>query len=174
MCGVMIMTDIDVTIREDLSAALDRAIAASLDLSAPLGLIANEGRNATLENFRGEHAPDGAPWVITLRKLLQPGKRILVESGDLIGSIIGRADKTSASWGSEASGAAAVIAAVHQFGATIRPKAAKALKTPFGPRKSVRIPARPFVGFNDAQQDHALRTIAAHYEAAFAAPGGAA
>lgn len=168
----MIMTDIEISISDDLSAAIDRAVAAGLDMSASLGLIANFGRNATLDNFSGEHDPEGVPWVVTFRKRANPFKKILVESGDLIGSIVALFDKESAQWGSEASGAAAIIANVHQFGAKIRAKAGKALNTPFGPRRSVTIPARPFVGFNANQQDHALNVIRKHFESAF--QGGAA
>lgn len=172
MCGAMIMTDIDISISDDLSAAIDRSVAAGLDMSAPLGLIANFGRTATLDNFSGEHDPQGAPWIITFRKRANPFKKILVESGDLIGSIIALFDKDTAQWGSEASGLAAIIANVHQFGAKITAKTAKALNTPFGPRRSVTIPARPFVGFNPNQQDHALNVIRNHFETAF--QGGAA
>ena len=172
MSGVIIMTVIEIKISEDLSAALDRAIAASRDLSAPLGAIANFGRNATLDNFTGEHDPDGKPWIITFRKRANPFKKILVESGDLIGSIIALFDAKSATWGSEASGAAAIIANVHQFGARITAKAGKALNTPFGLFAAVNIPARPFVGFNANQQDHALKVISSHFESAF--QGGAA
>lgn len=171
------MTDIEISISEDLSAAIDRAVAAGLDMSAPLGAIANFGRNATLDNFSGEHDPDGRPWIVTFRKRANPFKKILVESGDLIGSIIALFDKESAQWGSEASGAAAIIANVHQFGAKITAKAGKALNTLFGPRRSVTIPARAFVGFNANQQDHALNVIRKHFETAFqggGSSGGAA
>jgi phage virion morphogenesis protein len=138
----------------------DSAILGALDrlqegIAAEGGLLAQIGAYgvaSTTRRFGTETAPDGAPW-----KGLNPayasfkgaGYDILTRSGALRSSqhyVVGAGE---VSWGS-----GMIYAAVHQFGATIVPKNAKALSFQLGLdgrrvfAKSVTIPARPYLGIS--------------------------
>lgn len=156
------MIDIDVTISDNLSAVLARAAREGGDLRDPFALVANAMRNSTIDNFTAESSPLGVPWVITNRKRDQPGSSMLKKSGDLIGSIKGDSGADFAAAGPEKSGGAADYAAAQHFGARILAKLGSALNTPFGPRKSVTIPARPYVGWNPALEDRTTQVFTNH------------
>lgn len=122
--------------------------------------IGEEGKKESQARIvAGGPAPDGSPWPelhpLTLALKKGPGK--LRERGDLHDSI---------AWQEEGDGAVAIgsrmiYARIHQLGGTIRPKGErKALQTPSGPRKSVRIPARPYLGFSEKGKDRVLRKAA--------------
>lgn len=162
------MADVAIIVSEDVSAAFARADLGFADLSVPLSQIAAAGVASTDENFAGQHDPLGVPWAITNRKRQDGSARILFMSGDLQNSVIGRGFANYAEWGPEGSGGAGIYALVHQWGATIKAKAAKALATPFGPRASVRIPARPFVGFNEKLEALTLQILGDHIASLFA------
>lgn len=92
----------------------------------------------------------------------KPGYMILQDTGRLASSITQAFSADSASVGTNL-----VYAAIHQFGGRtkahlIRAKNARALATPYGPRKSVQhpgsvIPARPFLTISQAGEGKILR-----------------
>lgn len=134
-----------------MTPGLSRLKDAAGDLSVPFGQIAIEVLEHTQDRFQYQYDPDGVPW--------EPSKRVLEEGGDtlflhgwLFRSLTNDHGKDFAAVGVEATGPAAIYARTHQEGATIHPRAdsgKKALKTPFGPRGSVTIPARPFLGIEE-------------------------
>jgi phage virion morphogenesis protein len=88
--------------------------------------------------------------------------------GGLMGSITFKVSGTEVAVGSNKK-----YAAVHQFGAVIRPVAAKALVFKLGGKLvhagSVTIPARPYLGFGEADQRVALEAVAFELERTIAA-----
>jgi phage virion morphogenesis protein len=164
----MTTASITITVSENVSEALDRGIALGEDLTPVMGEISGMMVTETQFNFIGQHDPLGAAWV--KRKPL-PGKAdephpILRKSGDLFRSIKENFTKDFAEAGPEASGTAAIIAKVHQFGATIRAKVGGALNTPFGLLKSVTIPARPFLGWSPKMENRTLEILTDHLKRA--------
>ncbi|KQM23128.1 virion morphogenesis protein [Sphingomonas sp. Leaf24] len=176
------MTDgiaIDITIREDVTAAIGRLVAAGGDLSPVMGDIAGHLADTTRERFETSTDPDGVPWKPSRRVLGLDGSReghgpfqlsgkTLVLSGDLMNSIVENWGKDFAEAGPEKSGGAGVYARIHQEGGTITPKNGKALS--FGGRMlaSVTIPARRYLGFNDTNADYVVGAIGDHLVASFA------
>jgi phage virion morphogenesis protein len=146
---------------ESLRAALARAVAALSDFTPAMEDIASHMEEETRGRFETGRAPDGTPWLPSQR-VLEQGGQTLIDSGQLLASIARAFDRTSA-----VAGTNLVYARIHQAGGTIRPRAKKALKTPFGPRASVRMPARPFLGFGAAEEDYIPRRLARHLGQAF-------
>lgn len=114
--------------------------------------------SSTIERFEDEKGPDGEDW--------KPSQRAEDEGGQTL------SDKglLKASINYEASPAAVVVGttdkvkgAIHQFGGTIKPTKAKALKfkTPagFATVKKVDMPARPYLGINKEDIEEAKETI---------------
>ena len=132
-------------------AAIGRSPAQLLG-AISVGLVRN-----TQDRFDDETAPDGSAWA-PLNPLYASGKRrpgILRESGmsgGLQGSITGEVQGHSVVVGSNK-----IYAAVHQFGATITPRAGKALHFMMGGQKivarSVTIPARPYLGLSTRDEE---------------------
>lgn len=112
--------------------------------------------------------PEGKAWPPSLRVLLEGG-RTLVDSGELVASITHEPSDTGVVVGTNS-----IKAAAHQFGATIRPKTAKALAFSIGGRDvfagEVTIPRRAFLGLDD--DDEAM--IVEEAEGFVLAPLGAA
>lgn len=108
--------------------------------------LARMGQQQTQRRIEEEKtSPDGAKWPLT-----KEGRPALFVSGThLARSIDHDASATSARWGTGWIGAR-----VHQFGATIVPKNAKALHFHLGGRavfaKKVVVPARPYLGVSAA------------------------
>lgn len=127
------------------------------------GLLRN-----TQDRFEEERAPDGSAWA-PLRPFYLAVKRgpgILRGAGmrgGLQGSLTMDSDDRSVVVGS-----ARVYAAVHQFGATIRPRTAKTLlfRTArgrvWGAAKEVTIPARPYLGLSRRDEDTILDVTETH------------
>jgi phage virion morphogenesis protein len=158
-------------IEENVSASLRKAAAAGADVTPSMAAIAGLIGRATKLNFRSQSDPLGVPWKASQR-VRDNGGLMLVLSGDLFGSIREAWGGKFAEAGPEASGGAAIYAAVHQWGARIAAKVSKALKTPRGPRKAVVIPARPYVGWNEVMKGDAHDILAGHIQKAFN-PSGA-
>lgn len=103
------------------------------------------GESQTARRITDEKtSPDGVAWAPNMN-----GTSILLETGrNLLGSLAWRASDDEAEWG-----ASWEYAHVHQDGATIVPKSAKALLFRIGNRtigaKRVTIPPRPFIGLSD-------------------------
>lgn len=167
-----------IVIEENVLAGFASLLAAAEDMSEPFRAIAAHLESSMQERFEAETAPDGTPWIPS-RRVLQGSKTgagTLWESGDLYRSLGSAYGKDFAAAGPERSFGAAVYAAIHQFGGRITPKAGsgkKALKTPFGPRGAVVMPARPFVGLSDTDRDYIHDTIAAHLAPALQPKGTA-
>lgn len=107
--------------------------------------------SSTQERFRTETAPDGSQWPQSIRAR-EEGGQTLSDTRRLRNSItyVARPDKVMVGTNDQR-------AATHQYGATIRPKRARALKFKIGNRwaqkQEVRIPARPFIGISDEDQE---------------------
>jgi phage virion morphogenesis protein len=127
--------------------------------------IATLGENTTRMRFRTETGPDGQRWKPSMRAQIHGG-RTLTKDGHLAGSISSNAGKDYAEWGVNR-----VYAAVHQFGGTIRPKRAGALRFrlangAFATVKQVRIPARPYLGASDDDREDILDIVHRRIEGA--------
>jgi phage virion morphogenesis protein len=117
--------------------------------------------SGTRDRFERGEAPDGSKWPASKR-----GGQTLVDTGQLKDSI-----------GYEASPALVVVgtsaeyAATHQFGAHIEAKNAKTLKFKVNgkwvSKKSVDIPARPFVGLSDEDIAEAKGCVLDHIARSF-------
>jgi phage gpG-like protein len=134
--------------------ALDRLEAAAADSGPLLQIIGEYGVKSTVERFvTSEEAPDGTPWAAlspAYAAFKPAGYNILFLSGALLNSQHAVVGIGEVQWGS-----GMIYAAVHQFGATIVPKNAKALAFKLGLGgvltvrvKSVTIPARPYLGLS--------------------------
>lgn len=150
MAGVTIkVTSDDRDVRRAM-AALGRAGGERL-IQAALKNIGQALVRSTRQRFSQEVSPDGKPWE-KLNPEYAKGKRggkILQEQGmrgGLLGTIVWQLKGGSA----VEIGTNKVYAAVHQFGATIRPRSAQFLSFMLGGRRvfarKVTIPARPFLG----------------------------
>lgn len=123
----------------ELDAARDRAA----DLSPAMAAIVSLMLSETELRFETETAPDGSKWTPS-KRALDTGTRTLRDSGALQDRIDGRNGPDWAEWGSDR-----IYANVHNSGGVIAARNAGALNTPFGPRKSVTMPRRQFIGFSD-------------------------
>ncbi|MBN7785138.1 phage virion morphogenesis protein [Ponticoccus gilvus] len=144
-------------------AALARATYGALDMSELMDVIGAVLVNGAVERISTTNvSPEGAPWPKSLRAQLggadegEPGAGnagpTLHDSGRLMRSITSLAEPARVSVGSNL-----IYAGVHQTGATIRPKAAKALffSLANGDKvvaNSVKIPARPYLGISQDER----------------------
>lgn len=87
--------------------------------------------------FEAGRAPDGTPWKVSLRAASEGGQT-LIDSGHLRSSMTHRAGRTSVEVGT-----ASIYGATHQFGRGA-------------------IPARPFVGLDDADREDIPVIVARH------------
>ncbi len=161
------MTGITATF--DISHALPglRSAAAGLAHSAPLlRQIGVYLVHSTHERFNAGTDPQGSPWkpLLPAYAAVKTGTGILIGSGmsgGLQGSITFDTGVDSVVWGSNK-----IYAAVHQFGAVIRPTKAKALRFFLGPTlviaRQVTIPARPYLGLS-AADDEEIAELAGRY-----------
>lgn len=135
-----------------LDAARDRAA----DLTPAMAAIANYMESEVQSRFETSTGPDGTFWAPP-KRVIEGGKSLLggqtlIKSGRLLESIKPRNDATSAEVGTPV-----VYANIHNSGGTIRAKGsanggADALRTPFGPRTSVKMSKRQFIGFSDVDR----------------------
>lgn len=119
-----------------------------LDTLGALGVSQTQQRIAS-----EKRSPDGEPWKPNRR-----GGSILFLMGHLLGSIAHHVGNDMVSWGSNL-----VYAAIHQLGGTIRPRSAKRLVFQIGNMtvfaKEVTIPARPYLGFSQANLSEIRDTV---------------
>ncbi len=145
----------------------------------PRGMYESVGMSlvtSTQHRFETSTAPDGSVWPPSLR-VLANGGRTLVLSGRLMRSVTFNASATGVEVGTNV-----IYAAIHQFGGVIRQaartavlhfktnkrtgqsrfskpgKADRARKAAIGAR-TITMPARPFIGLDDAD-DRAILKIA--------------
>lgn len=161
---------IDVVFQENLSTALRQAAQAGGDLTPAMKEIAVYLEGVSAQRFEHGVGPGGVKWKPSER-VREHGGQTLVLHGDLSSSVHADTTATSVEIGPERSFGSAVYAAIHQFGGTIRAKVKKALH--FGGRilASVYIPARPYVGFDQPDQDRMAEILTGFVRGAF---GGAA
>ena len=162
-------------LESNLRAGLARAQELGNDLTPAMSAIATHLEAVVRRRFEDEKGPGGVPWKPSERVRQNPGEKTLQLDGHLLGSIASRHDAASAEVGPVRSGPAAIYAAIHQFGGTIRPrqdvaKPKKALS--FGGRvlASVTLPARPYVGFDDADRAAITEILTDHLRHAFGGP----
>jgi phage virion morphogenesis protein len=159
---------------EKVQLALRQAGERSGDLSPLMAGIASILSGSTLERFDTGRAPGGSPWLPSLR-VIELGGQTLVDKGNLRQSVTSLSGDNFAEVGVDGVGASSKYSYVHQFGATIRPK------KPGGKLKfqsasgglvfadSVTIPARPFLGFDKADEDETLEAARRHLQEPFEA-----
>lgn len=158
--GISMGVDVD---DARIRAKLTHLIAFGRDQSAAMRDIATLGESSTRMRFRTETGPDGRRWKPSLRAQIT-GRRTLTLDGHLGDSISSRSNRDSAEWGVNR-----VYAAPHQFGAVIRPKRAKTLRFQlasgrFVSVRQVTIPARPYLGISDEDEDDILDIIQARID----------
>jgi len=167
------------TIEDDgLVEGIRMALAAAGDFTPAMAAIAGLMESGTRQRFALGRDPEGKPWIPSQRAI-EDGGKTLIDRGHLRDSIAGTHDATSAVVGTNL-----IYAAIHQKGGTIRAKPAapgidgsatkRALRTPFGPRASVKMPARPFLGFSQAEKDRILEILSDHLAATFGGRGASA
>lgn len=140
--------------------AFTRLLSAMGNTAPVMSVIATGLVASTHRRFVTQSSPDGAAWA-GLHPAYRPIKRnsrILTESGRLRGSINEASGNDWARVGTNL-----IYAGVHQFGATIRPKAAShlvfRLATGVVLAKSVTIPARPYLGISDDDEQMISETV---------------
>ena len=141
---------------EHLSGLVD----AINDPSPLLAEMGEYGLRSTRARFKTQTDPDGTAWA-ALQPWYQKEKRrnknrILTLNGYLRGQMTWQlvGDRTVEI------GSNLPYAAVHQFGATIKPRAAKVLIFRGHAAKSVTIPARPYLGLSDEDRSEIVgRTL---------------
>lgn len=165
--------EVDVEFQENLSAALTGVADFGGDMTPAMKELAVYFEASTKLRFETSTGPDGRRWKESER-VREHGGKTLVLTTDLQSSISSDYGRDFAEVGPERSFGAAVYAAIHQFGGTIRAKAKKALS--FGGRilAAVRIPARPYVGFSGEDQDRAAEILTNFLRGVLTAGGGAA
>ena len=145
---------------------LAKASLNSADRGRLLQSIGTEMVEQTQERFELQRSPEGDTW----KDLAQKTQDYYLSKG-IGGSLLDRSgaglresltrEVQGGAW-SVLVGAAKEYAAVHQFGAQIVPKSAKALFVPgYGMLKKANIPARPYLGVSsdDAKKIEALVAI---------------
>ncbi len=149
--------------RFDGTAAIEHLsglVGAINDPSPLLAELGEYGLRSTRARFKTQTAPDGTAWA-ALQPWYQKEKRrnksrILTLNGYLRGQMTWQlvGDRTVEI------GSNLPYAAVHQFGATIKPRAAKVLMFRGHVAKSVTIPARPYLGLSDKDRSEIVeRTL---------------
>lgn len=154
------MTGARITVRLDdkaFLAGMARLRTAAVEIGKPIGMALVE---VVRERFQDARDPFGQPWapLSPAYAAIKKGPGILRESQMLMRSITFEASADQVMVGSNR-----VYAAVHQFGATIVPKTAKALVFRLGDgvvrAKSVTIPQRPYLGFGPEDQKAVLEVV---------------
>lgn len=160
MAGVTLEVDDD-----QVRAALGALVGAGRDPAPALKNIGFAWVQSTRDRFLAQQSPSGAAWA-PLNPAYAAGKRgpgILRELG-MAGGLMGSIHHQVPDSRTLLVGTNKVQAAVHQFGATIRPVRAKALVFRLGGRLvfagAVRIPARPYLGASVADLTEALEIVA--------------
>ncbi len=141
---------------EGFAAGLERLAGLGRNTGPLLRAIGTGMVDATQRHFESATDPEGRPWhgLNPAYASTKKGAGILREAairGGLMGSITFSTGPHSVRWGSNK-----VYAAIHQFGGTIKPVHAKALRFHLGGRwvsmKQVTIPARPYLGFGKLER----------------------
>lgn len=149
----------------DLQKMLNGLLSMGQNLSPVLDDVGAHIETSTKERFETNIAPDGTPWKQSRRAAADGGKTLL-DHGHLRDSI----QRAPATDDEVVIGTNLIYAAIHQFGGVIRPKNAKklAFKTPFGFAllDQVTIPARPFFGLSEEDNQIIPEIVFDHYREA--------
>lgn len=152
----------EITGKEEALAALSDAVA-RLEHPAPMfDKIGAALVVSTKNRFEAEQDPDGNPWPMSIRVLVEGGKT-LTDTARLKNSITHEASDSGVAVGTNV-----VYAATHQFGARIKAKTAKGLRFRLAGANSdifvqaVTIPRRAFLGL-DADDEREIAAIAGDY-----------
>ena len=181
--GVRITVDVE---DESLRSALRRLTARVDDLKPVMDEIGSSLVASTIDRFERETDPDGKPWKPS-RRAQREGGQTLTDKGRLRASITHRADRDGVDVGTNV-----VYAAIHQFGGTVKRQARRQTLAfnkkggGFASRKSTRrrragfvaiafaeigahevdMPARPFLGVNEADRVSILNIVSRAIERA--------
>jgi len=149
---------------EQVLAKLARAVADADDLTPLMGEIEGILVDATERAFEEQKDPsNGAPWAalspVTKARRRDPNGPILKDAGNLVGSVGGNHDATSATVG-----VAEKYGITHQLGAAKGEygKTSRGAPIPWGD-----IPARPFLGFNEDDRREILDVVSQYISGAF-------
>ncbi len=145
---------------DTLTTRLEAGIKASVDFTAPMRTIANMMRTQTIERFEAETGPDGIKWLPSQRAE-EDGGLTLTDKGHLRQSITSASDATAA-----VAGTNLIYAAIHQFGGSVRGRTSRRHQNVPKPRV---FPARPFMGFGQADLAEIEAVLDAHLIKALAA-----
>jgi len=164
MAGATLRTEID---DEAIHQALRRIRRVAESPAAALKDAGEYLQRAVDDRFRSETDPEGRPWepLSEFTKANKRNDKILTERGGpgLRGSIHYRVDGDTLEQGTNK-----IYAAIHQFGGTITAKKGSLAigdpKGAFAMVKSVRIPARPYLGISDEDQREIERILLRHAE----------
>jgi phage gpG-like protein len=156
---------LEISTIDALAPTLRRVKEAALDLADPMADLSAEFLVDHLARFNAQRDPEGVPWKPS-QEAIDQGRPTLRKSGDLYNAIDRDSGADFAAVGVYATGGPAVYARGHQDGATIRAKVGKALRTPFGPRASVRLPRRSYIGFTGENIELTDRVLIAHLDRA--------
>ena len=153
MAGARITVEFD---DAEVRRALDRLLNAGADLRPVMEDIGEYLLRTTRDRFDAEEGPDGTPWAplsaTTRRRKRKNAGKILTEEGRLRGNLAYEADSDSVTVGTPS-----IYGGVHQFGAE---KGAFGRTSKGGPIPWGDIPARPFLGLSDADEDEIVALIA--------------
>lgn len=168
---------IDFTFSDTLTPKLEAARRATIDFTPAMATIADFMRGAAVERFETGTSPDGSEWKES-RRAQEKGGKTLIDRQHLQDSITAGNDSTSAIAGTNI-----IYAAIHQFGdqrkVGVREherKITKAFGKPLSEQLTVLIhgysrqqnmPARPFLGFSDADKTGIEAILAEHISGAF-------
>lgn len=138
----------------EVNAGMARMLAVGEKPETFLDPIGSLLKTSTQLRFNDSTGPDGSPWAAVLR-----GGKPLRDTGvHLMNAVNHRVEGNSV-----LVGVPPPWATVHQFGATIAAKNAKTLRFKIGDRwvskKSVTIPARPFLGVSEEDKAGILNVL---------------
>jgi phage virion morphogenesis protein len=130
----------DKEVRKDLEEFMEKCG----NLRVPLKAFGEHMLLVTEERFSGEHGPSGIAWMPLSPATLKTkkGTKILTENSNLRDRIIYSADARKMAYGTNV-----VYGAIHQFGGQA------------GRGRKVSIPARPFLGMDEADMEEWRRAI---------------
>lgn len=156
-----------VTLKDDASPAFRRLQQLAADprqLMAEIGQTLVTNRQLRFETGTG---PDRKPWKPSMRAKAGIGQTLVGESRQLMLSVVRQEPKVSGN--SVMISTDVPYAAVHEFGATIRPVRAKALRFAlpgggFATVKQAVIPARPFMAFDRDDREDVMATVREHID----------
>jgi len=153
------MINLEITGQDKLLARL-REVGDSTIRRNILEDIGSYAVSSTQNRFIEEQDPDGKDWNASYRSENEGGQ-ILRDSNILFQSLTYDASSNHVSWGSNI-----IYAAIHQFGGDILPKNGGKLKFKIGGHfitaNKVTIPARPYMGVNDADEAEFMNIIEDH------------